>query len=124
MKKTILAALVMMSLISLMGFTPAKSNKTHATLKKSGKGFGWGWIASNHDGFQACPYQTYTAMDVEEGATISWYVDFYNWYVPIQYVGSSPTIGLDLEPGDVLYLVVNEGTPEEYEYWDTATPCE
>ena len=117
-EKNVLSAMVVLFFV-LTGFTHTPS----ATASKNVRGDNSAWISSPYE-FRACPGQSYTAMSLEPGDTIGWYVDYANPSYPSQYLGSSTTLYWELEPYDLIILRVNEGTENEYEYSEYAQPCE
>ena len=105
---------------TLMAFTVKPAEKHTARAKFDGPA----WISSNYEDFQACPGQCYSVRDAGPDDVIEWYVDYYNPSWPDQYLGTGTSKCWELEPGDVLTIVVTPAYGDPYLYWDTARPCE
>ena len=127
MKSKLLTALSALLIIGFSGF----SGRNHPTANVSvaGKNFnspahftGDAWIASNYD-FLACPNQHYAVRDAAPGDTFHWYVTWEDWTLGTTDFGTDAEINFDFSPGDEITLVVNEGTPNEYFYYNTLSPC-
>ena len=118
MKMTLSISLILIAV--LMAFTVKPVEKRAPHSKRTGAA----WISSNYQDFQACPGQCYSVRDANPDDVIEWYVDYYNPSWPDQYLGTGTSKCWELEPGDVLTIVVTPVDEEPYEYWDTAIPCE
>lgn len=120
MKMKLTSAACLFGIAALMAFTVKPAGKRGTNAKDPGPA----WIASNYEDFQACPGQCYSVRDANPDDTIEWYVDYYNPSYPDQYLGTGTSKCWELEPGDVLTIVVTPVDSDSYEYWDTARPCE
>ena len=127
MKRKALSALSLLFVISLSGFS-GKSLHPGVTAFSGKKVFfrthfdGNAWIASNYD-FQACPNQQYEVAGAAPGDTFHWYVTWADWHLGTTDLGTGSTIQYDFSESDELTLVIDEGTPNEYYYYNTLVAC-
>lgn len=120
MKTTLFLSLTLLMAVCLSAI-PA--NKTIAKKKKVM--LGSAWIHSNH-GFMACDGQQYEVRDVEYNATFKWYWVDNRPGRPRYYLGTLPTIEIDLQPGDEIQLQIDfeDEELEDYVYYETLSACE
>lgn len=119
MKKNFLVTWCVLIVICLSGFAP---NKLPAAAKQPSSQLAW--IYSNHEETRGCPGQHYVARDLEPGDTVTWY----RWpqsnpNIPYQYLGSSIDLYYDLDPFDMIILVINEGGENEYSTGEWVKEC-
>lgn len=83
------------------------------------------WINCNRGYLHSCDYvEHYYVVDGEPGDTYHWRWQHYGSGAPITDLGTGTSVDVQLSEGDVLFLTVDSEYYGEYEYWDTAGPCE
>jgi hypothetical protein len=115
MKKTTLFAGILFFLVCTTGFT---------TKKLQREDIGPAWINCDRGILHTCYVEDYYVVDGEPGDTYEWYWEKNQPGRPVVYLNSGPTTAILLSVGDVLILKVNSQYYGEYEYYDTAQPCD
>lgn len=126
MKKMFLAVTACLLLVCVSGFTihQPSSGKKHFKKGKA-RTNGPVWINCNRGYVHSCDYvERYYIVDGEPGDTYAWYWDPVNPAIPTQYLGSNTYADVQLSVGDVILVTVNSEYYGQYDYWDTAVPCE
>jgi len=126
MKKLLFVVAAACLLVCTAGFSlqPASStSKQFRTLKVTKNGPTW--ISCNRGYLHSCDYvEHYYLVDAEPGDTYHWRWMHNTWGAPVTDLGTGTYVDVQLSEGDVLFVTVNSETYGEYEYWDTAGPCE
>jgi hypothetical protein len=115
MKKTFLVAAALIFLTGITGFS---------TKNKQKKDNGPAWINCDRGFLHNCYVEDYYIVDGEPGDTYEWYWEKNQPGRPVVFLNSGPTTAILLSVGDVLILKVNSIYYGEYEYYDTAQPCD
>jgi hypothetical protein len=120
MKKIILAITAIFFLINISGFTGKQVSGYKSTREDPGPA----WINCDLGYLHTCYEDTYYVMDGEPGDTYEWWLDATPYGTPDVYLGSGPSVNIELHYKDVLILKVNSIYYGEYEYYDTAWGCD
>jgi hypothetical protein len=126
MKKMFFAIAASFLLVLVTGFTVHQPAAIKKLLKKSkARDNGPVWINCNRGYVNSCDEIThYYVVDGEPGDTYSWVWDPAQPGLPNVYLGTNNYADVQLSVGDRLIVRVNSLYYGEYDYWDTAAPCE